>query len=124
MKSLKNILLAIILFPAFLSCVKMSGDKVVFETKEIHFPIEGGSRIVRIIKGNFDVMQIYLDIWDDMEERDNYVRRGWAEMERIDSEGSISLRITLSPNESGAPRSVHMGVYSGDRGGIITVYQE
>jgi len=130
MKLLRFILIFALLIPAFMSCKKISGTIVVFETDEVHFSPEGGSKTVRLIKGNFDHMGINQISGCDTDyppyegHGDNYLKSGWIELTKIASDEILSLAITASPNTSGEARHAKLYFASLDRYSYIEVYQE
>ncbi|MBQ2918533.1 MAG: BACON domain-containing protein [Bacteroidales bacterium] len=124
MKTIRLLLIFLILIPCFMSCKKISGPKIVFETDYVHFTQEGGSQTVSLIEGHFSKMEIYQKTGvgnpEDEGDGETYLKMDWIEVTKIESK----VEITTTPNTTGEPRSAHILVYELDRGAVIKVYQD
>lgn len=127
MKLIRLILVSLVLIPCLMSCQKISGPKITFETDDIQFTHEGGSQTVRLLEGYFSQMEIYQKTGVGNPDGDNgetYLKMDWIEVNKFESSGSTSLKITTDPNTSGESRSAHIIVYERDRGAYIKVFQD
>jgi hypothetical protein len=130
MKLFKYVFAILLLIPVFVSCHKVSGGRIVFDTDEVHFDKAGGSRTLHIVEGGIRHMHVSEMSGTDYPpfegDGETYLKRDWIELSKVVEEETDCLVITVSKNDSSESRYAHIYIsyWGGESGTTVKVYQE
>lgn len=130
MKYFRLILVVLFLMPVIVSCHKVSGGRIVFDTDEVHFDKAGGSRTLHIVEGGIGHMHVSEMSGTDYPpfegDGETYLKRDWIELSKVVEEETDCLVITVSKNDSSESRHAHIYIsyFGGESGTTVKVYQE